>query len=261
MQETSPLLPNNSTYANGGQVDSKRSIWQGVVALVVGIVAIGFVWFAIVKVFGTDSNTAVPTSKLSETPAVHIASVHFSTYLRFDDQSALLTENFPWAGSSTMTVRPQSGTKCFKLQTSKAKWVSFDSNGKFTYATTSDEADTFELYSSEGESLDGPGDSVVTMIKLCGRNLYWTVEHDMDLVTPKGQLVLALQPGTSRRLVGQSGDGATVGTVTSDVKLFRVEAVKPFHGVNLGGWFIPEIWMNPGFSNYTGLGWAGSLCK
>lgn len=43
--------------------------------------------------------------------------------------------------------------------------------------------------------------------------------------------------------------------------LFRIEVVEPVRGVNLGGSFIPEIWMNPSFSNYTGLHWAGSLCK
>ena len=42
---------------------------------------------------------------------------------------------------------------------------------------------------------------------------------------------------------------------------FRVEEVQDIRGVNLGGWFIPEIWMTPSFSNYTGLHWSGSLCK
>lgn len=31
-------------------------------------------------------------------------------------------------------------------------------------------------------------------------------------------------------------------------------------GVNLGGWFIPEVWMAKDFFNGTGLGWGGSLC-
>jgi hypothetical protein len=262
MQETSPLLPNNSAEAHDGKLDSKRSIWQGLMALIFVGVVIGFVWFAIVKVFGTNSNSAIPTPKVpGKTLAVQVASVHFDKYLRFDQQGALLTEYIPWAGSSTMTVHFQSGTGCFKMQTSKTKWVSFDNNGKFAYVATSDEAETFEFHSPEGKSFSEPGDDVVTRINLCGRDQFWTVERESDLGSPNGQLVLALQPGTSRRLVGQSDDGITVATVTSDVKLFRVETVKPFHGVNLGGWFIPEIWMNPGFSNYTGLGWAGSLCK
>ena len=30
--------------------------------------------------------------------------------------------------------------------------------------------------------------------------------------------------------------------------------------MNLGGWFIPEVWMAKDFFNGTGLGWGGSLC-
>eukprot|EP01038_Epipyxis_sp_PR26KG_P012436 gene12436-16680_t len=37
--------------------------------------------------------------------------------------------------------------------------------------------------------------------------------------------------------------------------------VKPVRGVNLGGWFIPEVWMVPSFFAGTGLGWSGSLCR
>lgn len=56
------------------------------------------------------------------------------------------------------------------------------------------------------------------------------------------------QPQQAQQHYGESG-------------LFRIEVVEPIRGVNLGGSFIPEIWMNPSFSNYTGLHWAGSLCK
>jgi hypothetical protein len=37
--------------------------------------------------------------------------------------------------------------------------------------------------------------------------------------------------------------------------------VSPIRGVNLGGWFIPEVWMTPNFYVGTGLGWGGSLCR
>jgi glucan 1,3-beta-glucosidase len=38
------------------------------------------------------------------------------------------------------------------------------------------------------------------------------------------------------------------------------EAIIQTRGVNLGGWFIPEVWMNPTFYQGTGVGWGGSLC-
>lgn len=42
--------------------------------------------------------------------------------------------------------------------------------------------------------------------------------------------------------------------------VFEASEVQQWRGVNLGGWFIPEVWMNPSFYNGTGLGWGGSLC-
>ena len=41
---------------------------------------------------------------------------------------------------------------------------------------------------------------------------------------------------------------------------FDVIKVPQLRGVNLGGWFIPEVWMASDFFNGTGLGWGGSLC-
>ena len=60
---------------------------------------------------------------------------------------------------------------------------------------------------------------------------------------------------------GSTDAGADAGFEQGGGQLFRLEVVDEVRGVNLGGWFIPEIWMTPSFSNYTGLGWAGSLCK
>lgn len=44
------------------------------------------------------------------------------------------------------------------------------------------------------------------------------------------------------------------------VSSFHIDAETTIRGVNLGGWFIPEVWMNRLFYNGTGLGWGGSLC-
>ena len=43
--------------------------------------------------------------------------------------------------------------------------------------------------------------------------------------------------------------------------VFEVVEMPQWRGVNLGGWFIPEVWMNPAFFNGTGLGWGGSVCS
>ena len=43
--------------------------------------------------------------------------------------------------------------------------------------------------------------------------------------------------------------------------IIKFHKVNLFYGVNLGGWFIPEVWMNPSFYDGSGLGWSGSLCR
>lgn len=46
----------------------------------------------------------------------------------------------------------------------------------------------------------------------------------------------------------------------SEVISFELLHSPRVYGVNLGGWFIPEVWMCPSFFNGTGLGWGGSVC-
>ena len=50
-------------------------------------------------------------------------------------------------------------------------------------------------------------------------------------------------------------------TSQSSLSLFRVSKQRAVRGVNLGGLFIPEVWMQPGFFQGSGLGWSGSLCR
>jgi len=42
--------------------------------------------------------------------------------------------------------------------------------------------------------------------------------------------------------------------------VLEVEALVQYRGVNLGGWFIPEVWMLGSFFSGTGQGWGSSLC-
>lgn len=59
---------------------------------------------------------------------------------------------------------------------------------------------------------------------------------------------------------GGGGEDPTMGAVSPLLSAFDVIAVDQLRGVNLGGWFIPEVWMASAFFNGTGLGWGGSLC-
>lgn len=46
-----------------------------------------------------------------------------------------------------------------------------------------------------------------------------------------------------------------------ELQYFSFQEYKPIQGVNLGGWFIPEYWMNPSFFQESSFGWWSSLCR
>jgi hypothetical protein len=46
-----------------------------------------------------------------------------------------------------------------------------------------------------------------------------------------------------------------------DSLVFQVHIIEPLKGVNLGGWFIPEYWMNPTFFQKSPFGWGSALCR
>jgi hypothetical protein len=54
-------------------------------------------------------------------------------------------------------------------------------------------------------------------------------------------------------------------TANAELSRFSINTIDRIKGVNLGGWFIPEVWMSRSVYNDTklgyNLGWAGSLCK
>jgi hypothetical protein len=86
-----------------------------------------------------------------------------------------------------------------------------------------------------------------------------TVDSDVGGTTKSRR---SLGASTSVRTGGSgAGGGGSGDEEARKMSVFRLYQPYQIRGVNLGGWFIPEIWMNPSFSNYTGLHWAGSLCK
>ena len=58
----------------------------------------------------------------------------------------------------------------------------------------------------------------------------------------------------------RSNNGVDMKSTRPLLTAFDVIKVPQLRGVNLGGWFIPEVWMASDFFNGTGLGWGGSLC-
>eukprot|EP01032_Pedospumella_encystans_P020580 gene20580-23376_t len=125
------------------------------------------------------------------------------------------------------------------------------------------QATLFEIvYSDDSTNQNKNKKGKSAKLKVCKEDLWWEVveREDSSILNSASYLtVLARRPGFDR---GVKPLGKTVQNDAAVLEnLFRVHTVEPIHGVNLGGWFIPEIWMNPSFSNYTGLHWAGSLCN
>jgi hypothetical protein len=70
-------------------------------------------------------------------------------------------------------------------------------------------------------------------------------------------------PRSSRRMSAVQEDGGSSASAPHlpPSAVFDVRRQSAIHGVNLGGWFIPEVWMLPSFFAGSGLGWSGSLCR
>lgn len=167
------------------------------------------------------------------------------------------------------------------MKTMRGKWLSVNRKSGVISPSAShaSQGTQFEFQTHNGiidkkVSEASPQVREYVKIKVCNENLWWEVakqERVADDGTPVEYLTIRaaapVEPKREESLLGVSASGIPYPQnnkyhkkeVVHDV--FQVKTVDPIHGVNLGGWFLPEIWMNPTFSNYTGLKWAGSLCK
>ena len=126
-------------------------------------------------------------------------------------------------------------------------------------------------------------------IKVCQENLWLTTGLGIESHTPIFSLVVqpdlyqaAFESSSAFSRVGVEGSyslrgGSSRALVGAGGSSFLLKEVPQLKGVNLGGLFIPEVWMNPSFYNGTivdgqmldqplnkqgqPLGWAGSLCR
>lgn len=192
---------------------------------------------------------------------LNFASTKHNLFLRNEFGSIVLTEDIPWLYGSSFEVHNRDKT-CFQLRTMSNHWLEVDEKTGILQADTEDRnKGTFFSLVHMVSVTSGEVEKQLTHLKICGRNQWLEVRDDLE---EDGELV-----------VGLSSDSMLQGMVSSEMPVhwnsrqpvdgdsttFTVSVVEPINGVNLGGWFIPEVWMNPSFSNGTGLGWAGSLCS
>lgn len=70
----------------------------------------------------------------------------------------------------------------------------------------------------------------------------------------------AAQGSAPSEILSKNSSSSSSNSDLFSPSVFIIHELKQVRGVNLGGWFIPEVWMTPEFFNDTGLGWGGSLC-
>jgi len=267
MNEKSPLLNSNNEFATNNEYVSpgilmmSRVVKGGtvlIVALIVGVILLRS---------STPLSTELSTVQGGLTLFAMSAQHH--KYVRFDGELLHLTERIPWAHGSAMQIfddASSESSRCFHIRSMSGGWLYSEKDYIFLKFGPEYQAGAskFEISDSAHIISSKP---IYARIKLCNEEKYWKVTEN-----EAGDLSISLstlKPAASHSIrsdfahENKSGAQNNIHQPHSDLtlSLFRIEAVTPMHGVNLGGWFIPEIWMNPSFSNYTGLGWAASLCN
>ena len=152
-----------------------------------------------------------------------------------------------------------------------------------------------DLQSPDGKGGKGAlssADGIVTL-KVCQQNLWLStaqkgeslssvaslvVKPDLDDTMPPSSIIISDQVSESESESSLRGhSGRKLRGAKSGGNLFQIKEVPQLKGVNLGGMFVPEVWMNPSFYNGTmmngtmtnqpvndqgtPLGWGGSLCR
>lgn len=202
---------------------------------------------------------------------IQLMSEKYNLFVRTDPLEMgimTLTEDIPWLHGSTFE-QFTTGNGCFALKALSGDWLVLNRETDTISPKAADGAHATEfeivyLTSSTYFNQNNRNKGQSAKIKVCKEDLWWEVVQtgnsgSLDTAVPYLTILALRRPelGHTAKLLGSSVQSHAVALEN----VFCVQKVEPIHGVNLGGWFIPEIWMNPSFSNYTGLHWAGSLCK
>lgn len=158
-------------------------------------------------------------------------------------ENIILGDTFPKYQSSTFEVfLREENDVCYKLKSMNGRWVTIQENDntliasekRFFYATE------FESYYIQAKN------KKIFKLKVCDKLQFVEVRSAAHIS------VLSTKPNAALYL--GIDEASTHGTV------LEVQAVDQYRGVNLGGWFIPEVWMLGSFFAGTGQGWGSSLC-
>jgi hypothetical protein len=209
-----------------------------------------------------------------------------SSASQFYGGSALILDKpFPWLHGSTFEIHRDfsvlglfsiESRECFQLKSMINTWVGVDYNNHgrlIADGSSKKEGHWFSLHPVNDQLYNGNQNEVNSfLLKTCHETDYFTVVSDPlnNSSSANATYIIQLSEESSRgsfpfsyfRKLHRSFSSSTTSvSFQSKVTHFKVNYYQPLIGVNLGGWFLPEVWMNPSFFNESHLGWGASLCR
>lgn len=178
------------------------------------------------------------------------------------EKKLILTETLSWIKGSTFTV--YTNGDCFALKSYYGNYLKYDSYSNII-ATTAIKIEDATLFAAV--SVDS-SDKIVdvtsgvsqffsdkVILKQCQMNNWLYIDNYVDPLTNTSVPIMSVKHLNDNNY----GDNST--TIEKyNFNTLTMKHIDTIKGVNLGGWFIPEVWMCPSFFMDSGLGWGGSLC-
>ena len=284
--ENSNLLPTSNTHSDNGtfhnsnslskQKDDKISNSLGLIKLV------SFIGLLILSTFyiyhGIHKNPShidnLPQKMFSFENGTRIQfQLHTGQYLRVDNlryNSLVLSDIIPWSRGSTFELHISTNTNnnnnCYYFKSAAADYISINSMGKVSANAILKEATPIAIIGSEGDLTSvklqvcksARDYSLLSESKISTRK---SSEEDKDSNSDRDLTTWLAFPTALYDRSTETYAPSMFTTSSSELSNFNINVIDRIKGVNLGGWFIPEVWMSRSIYNDTGLNWAGSLCK
>jgi hypothetical protein len=191
------------------------------------------------------------------------------------DKNLVLSENYPRFQSSTFEMFISEYDNCFTLKSLNGNWLRIDRDGLLSASGSSHiSATSFSFFyvNNDRKSLKIRLCKSFQFVQLYNQSTSNNFAFSSNISSnfqnsPIYSLHSQPAPPIMTRLThlyyslfSSRYAYYQILNNSKDALLFEIEEYQQFRGVNLGGWFIPEVWMLSSFFEGTGLGWDGSLC-
>ena len=181
--------------------------------------------------------------------------------LNLDNLQLSLTDELRQHGGAFEVSKVGGG--CFRIKASNRHWLKLDDVSGFIVASEREElfGTSFAAVKEStfvSKRCSKQSDCFDVKLRLCSQNAWVSL-----LEVAPGSVSLYSRPESNSwwsRVFKSTADESSETWPSLVPQIFSLERIQQVKGVNLGGWFIPEVWMSRSFYSGTGLGWGGSLC-